>query len=85
MSSHKSRVAVPPARTVAVREIHLIDREKEMEILREAADSAVRAIVGIFEGEINIYKKKTRKFLKIEKMTNQKYSKKELSLQEEKL
>jgi KaiC/GvpD/RAD55 family RecA-like ATPase len=49
----------------------------------------VRAIVGIFEGEINVYERKTEKglgkFLKIKKMTNQKYSKKELSLQEEKL
>ncbi len=49
----------------------------------------VRAILDLFEGEINIYEKETRKgpekFLKIKKMTNQKYSKKELSLQEEKL
>ena len=49
----------------------------------------VRAIVGVFEGDINIYEKETekglQKFLKIKKMTNQKYSKSELSLQEEKL
>ena len=45
----------------------------------------VRAIVGIFEGEVNIFKKGPEKSLKIEKMTNQKYSKSELSLQEEKL
>jgi len=49
----------------------------------------VRAIVGVFEGEINIYEKETekglQKFLKIKKMTNQKYSKSELLLQEEKL
>ena len=47
----------------------------------------VRAIVGVFEGEINIYEKKIEKglekFLKIKKMTNQKYSKSELPLQEE--
>jgi len=45
----------------------------------------VRAILDLFEGEINIYKKDTEKFLKVEKMTSQKYSKSELSLQEEKL
>jgi tetratricopeptide (TPR) repeat protein/KaiC/GvpD/RAD55 family RecA-like ATPase len=49
----------------------------------------VRAIAGAFEGEINIYKRKTKKglekFLKIEKMYNRKYSKNELPLQEEKL
>jgi len=49
----------------------------------------VQAIVGLFEGEINIYKKKTKKglekFLKIEKMVNQKYSDSELPLREEKL
>ncbi len=45
----------------------------------------VRAILGLFEGEINIYKKKTRKFLKIEKMTNQKYLDSELPLRKEKL
>jgi len=49
----------------------------------------VRAILDLFEGEINIYEKETtegpRKFLKIKKMTNQKYSKSEISLQEEKL
>ena len=45
----------------------------------------VRALVGLFDGEINIYKKGAEKFLKIEKMTSQKYSKSELPLQEEKL
>jgi len=49
----------------------------------------VRAVLGLFDGEINIYEKETEKglekFLKIKKMTNQKYSKSELSLQEEKL
>jgi len=47
------------------------------------------AIVNLFEGEINIYEKETEKglqrFLKIKKMTNQKYSRSELPLQEEKL
>ncbi len=49
----------------------------------------IRAVLDLFEGEVNIYEKETErgleKFLKIKKMTNQKYSKKELSLQEEKL
>lgn len=49
----------------------------------------VQSILGLFEGEINIYKKETEKglekFLKIEKMTNQKYSKSELLLEKEKL
>jgi len=49
----------------------------------------VRAIVGVFEGEISVYEKETekglQKFLKIEKMINQEYSKSELPLQEEKL
>jgi len=47
------------------------------------------AIVNLFEGEINIYEKETKeglqRFLKIKKMYNQKYSKSELLLQEEKL
>jgi len=44
----------------------------------------VLAILGLFEGEINIYKKGLKKFLKIKKMHNRKYSKSELPLQEEK-
>ncbi len=40
----------------------------------------VRAIAGIFEGEISINKRGTEKLLKIEKMTNQKYLKDELPL-----
>ena len=47
------------------------------------------AIVNLFEGEVNIYERETEKgfekFLKIKKMTKQKYSKSELPLQEEKL
>ena len=47
----------------------------------------VRAIVGIFEGEINIYDKETKeglkKHLKIKKMTSQKYSENELPLRKE--
>ncbi|UCE28898.1 MAG: tetratricopeptide repeat protein [Candidatus Bathyarchaeota archaeon] len=46
----------------------------------------VQAILGLFEGEINLYEKETekgfQKFLRIKKMTNQKYSKSELLLQE---
>ncbi len=44
----------------------------------------IRAVLDLFEGEVDIYEKGLEKFLKIKKMTNQKYSKKELSLQEEK-
>jgi len=44
----------------------------------------VRAILGLFEGEINIYRKGLRKFLKIKKMRNRKYSKSELPMQVEK-
>ena len=49
----------------------------------------VRAIVGIFEGEIDVYEKETKeglkKHLKIRKMTNQKYSENELHLRKERL
>jgi len=49
----------------------------------------VHAILGLFEGEINIYKKRTgkgpEKFLKIEKMQNQRYSEREIPLRREKL
>jgi KaiC/GvpD/RAD55 family RecA-like ATPase len=49
----------------------------------------VRAILDVFEGEINIHEKETKKglekFLKVKKMYNRKYSKSELPLQEEKL
>jgi len=49
----------------------------------------VRAILDVFEGEINIYEKETKKglqkLLKVKKMYNRKYSKSELPLQEEKL
>jgi len=45
----------------------------------------VSAILDLFEGEINIYEKKTKKglekFLIIKKMYNRKYSKSELPLQ----
>ncbi len=44
----------------------------------------VRAILGLFEGEISIHEKKTKKgpkkYLKIKKMTNQKYRENELPL-----
>jgi len=49
----------------------------------------VRAVLDLFEGEINIYEKQTRKglekFLKIKKMLNQKYLENELHLKKEKL
>ena len=49
----------------------------------------VQAILGLFEGEINIYEKETEKglekFLKIKKMHNQRYLESELPLRKEKL
>ncbi len=49
----------------------------------------VHAILGLFEGEINIYEKETRKglekFLTIRKMYNQKYIESELPLRKERL
>ncbi len=49
----------------------------------------VRAILDLFEGEINIYEKETNegleKFLKIKKMFNQRYLESELRLRKEKL
>jgi tetratricopeptide (TPR) repeat protein/KaiC/GvpD/RAD55 family RecA-like ATPase len=49
----------------------------------------VQAVLDLFEGEFNIYEKKTKKglekFLKIKRMYNRKYSKSELLLREEKL
>jgi hypothetical protein len=45
------------------------------------------AIVGLFDGEINIYEKETDeglgKYLKIKKMSNQKYLEDELPLKKE--
>jgi len=46
MSSRK-RIIVPSPRPTAVREIQLIDRAKEMNVLREAADRAVRGEGGV--------------------------------------
>lgn len=47
----------------------------------------VHAILGLFEGEINIYEKETpqglRKFLKVRKMYNQRYLESKLSLRKE--
>jgi len=45
----------------------------------------VRAILDLFEGEINIHKKGPKKFLRIEKMLNQKYLENEIPLRKEKL
>jgi len=49
----------------------------------------VRAILGLFDGEINIYKKEAmkgpEKYLKIRKMTGQEYQDSELRLRKEKL
>ena len=40
----------------------------------------VRAILGLFEGEINIYEKGSERFLKVKKMSNQKYVENEIAL-----
>jgi len=49
----------------------------------------VRAVLDLFEGEINIYEKETekgpRKYLNVRKMLNQKYQENELLLKKEKL
>jgi hypothetical protein len=49
----------------------------------------LHAIIGLFEGEINLYEKETEKgsekFLKIRKMANQRYLKDELLLKAEDL
>jgi hypothetical protein len=42
----------------------------------------VRAILGLFEGEINIYEKGSERFLKVKKMSNQKYLANEIALTE---
>ena len=47
VSSPKRRVVVPSPRPVVVREIQLIDRVEEMDLLREAADRAVRGEGGV--------------------------------------
>jgi len=43
----------------------------------------LQAILDLFEGEINIYEKSNRKYLKIKRMSNQKYSDDELLLKKE--
>jgi hypothetical protein len=49
----------------------------------------VQAVLDLFEGEINIYEKeletRSEKFLKIKKMSNQRYLENELSLRKERL
>ncbi|MGD8505409.1 MAG: tetratricopeptide repeat protein [Candidatus Bathyarchaeota archaeon] len=49
------------------------------------APQEVRAILDVFDGEINIHRKGTGKALKIEKMINQEYLDSELPLKKEKL
>jgi tetratricopeptide (TPR) repeat protein/KaiC/GvpD/RAD55 family RecA-like ATPase len=58
LPSEKSNVVVPSPRPVAAREIQLIDRAKEMEVLRDAANSAIRGAGGIvlLHGEAGIGK-----------------------------
>jgi KaiC/GvpD/RAD55 family RecA-like ATPase len=43
----------------------------------------LHAILGLFDGEINIYEKGTERFLKIKRMSNQKYVEDELLLKKE--
>ncbi|MCK4933458.1 hypothetical protein KAS06_02195, partial [Candidatus Bathyarchaeota archaeon] len=49
----------------------------------------VQAILGLFEGEMNIYEKESeggsRKYLRIKKMYNQRYLENEMLLRKEKL
>jgi predicted ATPase/tRNA A-37 threonylcarbamoyl transferase component Bud32 len=45
--SHKPSAVVPSARSCAVKEIQLIDRGEEMNLLREAVDEAVRGEGGV--------------------------------------
>jgi hypothetical protein len=45
----------------------------------------LHAILGLFDGEISIYEKGAEEFLKIKRMSNQKYLKDELLLREEDL
>jgi len=43
----------------------------------------LHAVLGLFDGEINIYQKEAKKFLKINRMSNQKYLENELPLRRE--
>jgi hypothetical protein len=43
----------------------------------------LHAILGLFDGEINIYEKGTEQFLRIKRMSNQKYLEDELLLKKE--
>ena len=58
MSSRERRVVVPTSRPVAVREIQLIDRDEEMQVLRQAADRAASGQGGVIflHGEAGIGK-----------------------------
>ena len=49
------------------------------------APEEVQAILGLFEGEINIYERDSQRFLKIKKMYNQRYLESELPLKKERL
>jgi len=63
--SSRKRIIVPSPRPTAVREIQLIDRVKEMNVLREAADRAVRGQGGVvfLYGEAGIGKTRLAKEL----------------------
>ena len=47
MSSGKRRVVVPSPRPTVMREIQLIDRIKEMDVLRKAVDRAAHGEGGV--------------------------------------
>jgi tetratricopeptide (TPR) repeat protein/tRNA A-37 threonylcarbamoyl transferase component Bud32 len=63
--SHKPSIVIPAPRTSAGKEIQLIDRVREMTILREAVDRAVRSEGGvvILHGEAGIGKTRLAKEL----------------------
>jgi len=58
LPSYKSRVVVPSPRSVAMKEIQLVNRVEEMQVLREAADRAIQGEGGVIflHGEAGIGK-----------------------------
>ncbi len=67
MSSDETRVLVPGPRPVPIREIQLINRTDEMQVLREAADRAIRGEGGVvfLHGEAGIGKTRLARELSI--------------------
>ena len=58
MPSDKSRVVVPSPRPVAMKEVHLVNRVEELQVLKEAADRAIQGEGGVIflHGEAGIGK-----------------------------